>query len=99
MAVVVFELNREVKRIIGAWFWIKWMFPRHWSAYEKFQSKTCVGDVRTWLGNLASSFFFVCVASLVLLGLGLKYQDNETGLIHVGFCICGIVIYGGQGGQ
>lgn len=44
-------------------------------------------------------FFFFCVASLVLLGLGLKYQDNETGLIHVGFWICGIVIYGGQGGQ
>jgi hypothetical protein len=42
-------------------------------------------------------FFFVCVASLVLLGL--KYQDNETGLIHVGFWISGIVIYVEQGGQ
>lgn len=52
-------------------------------------------DWETWL----RVFCFVCVASLVLLGLGLKYQDNETGLIHVGFCICGIVIYGGQGGQ
>jgi len=52
-------------------------------------------DWETWL----RVFFFFCVASLVLLGLGLKYQDNETGLIHVGFWICGIVIYGGQGGQ
>lgn len=50
-------------------------------------------DWETWLQD----FFFVCVASLVLLGL--KYQDNETGLIHVGFWIRGIVIYAEQGGQ